>query len=268
MLFIICLPFKLLIQSRQVPPATPPSLSSTYTFPPHRSYRFITHTYTAAVQTDISRVAPLLPPWPPHFADLNAARDYVREVCYAIYFRYMYHTDVAGHKFRRFVHYNVAKEAWEAGAFEVGEEKRVDESKEGKVCNAETKRCPDGLVEEVEGSMFRVSKEAYDTEATQGVRSGLVMHRSQDVAASVVADVAAHSTLTLLPNARDSSKETSEGPEKVVEEDVIEEEVVKEKVDPFKVRSPPLHPDSCTNIDIQALIADLRREFILKAAFE
>jgi hypothetical protein len=81
-----------------------------------------------AVELDITRLQPILSPWPPYFTDMNAARDRVQQVCYAKYFHYAYHPDAERGEFRLYIHFTAAKYAPRDGEFKVdrvGETQRL-----------------------------------------------------------------------------------------------------------------------------------------------
>jgi hypothetical protein len=74
-------------------------------------------TWKDTVELNIRTLSPLLPPWPPFFTDLNAARDHVRQCCYDMYFRYTYFPSEDKMRFRTIVHFNTAKYAFGRGEF-------------------------------------------------------------------------------------------------------------------------------------------------------
>jgi hypothetical protein len=92
-----------------------------YIFPLSPTYIYIQHTNSlpqAAIEADVSRLLPLLS-WPPTFPTLNSARNFVQNHCYATCFSYTGWEDVEIYRFRLFVHFNTAKEAYKKGVFGV-----------------------------------------------------------------------------------------------------------------------------------------------------
>lgn len=85
--------------------------------------------YADAIEADMTRLTALIPCWPPSFPSLNAARDHVAGVSRAKCFSYTYWPDLEPYRFRMFVNFNTAKQAFRKRAFCVVEEERVAEAR-------------------------------------------------------------------------------------------------------------------------------------------
>jgi hypothetical protein len=103
----------------------------------------------------VARLAPLVPAWPSRFADINAARDWVRAGAWTAWFKYTYFEGVDAGKYRCFVQYNLAKEAWGAGRFEIGSGEAGGAGRIGKAAG------------EVRAGLFRVSTAPYGSRAVE-----------------------------------------------------------------------------------------------------
>jgi len=121
-------------------------------------------TLPAAIERDIARLNVLLPTWPSSFIDLNAARNYVRQLCYELYFEYTGHADIEMYKFKLYVHFNAAKYAHKAEKFvlsEEGEARRAAGSRRVKNSERPVSRGSDETLTEDKTGMFCVSTAAY-----------------------------------------------------------------------------------------------------------
>jgi hypothetical protein len=92
---------------------------------------------------------------------MNAARDWVRAAAWTAWFKYTYFAGVDAGKYRCFVQYNLAKEAWGAGRFE------ISSSEAGGVGKAAAG---------VRAGLFRVSTAPYGSRAVERRRVGAQGH--------------------------------------------------------------------------------------------
>ncbi|KAH6094662.1 hypothetical protein HBI65_119980 [Parastagonospora nodorum] len=224
---------------------------------------------SAAIQRDIDRLTLLLPPWPRHFSDLNAARDWVRGVAEKRRFRYTGWEGVEGMRYRCFVQFNLARGECGRGVFGVDEggervrrggglrkdggrgdeEERVERARTAGV-RPVLKKLDDGRgvvdeekVEQEQVQRFNVSTAPYGQSFREFKSRAVVV---------VDADEDKENEPPLIPaDSMEPLATIEEVDEDVEEEHEVVEAGEEEKPDPFA-----------------ALVADLRREFILKAAFD
>jgi hypothetical protein len=238
------------------------------------------HSNTETVDINIHTLTPLLPPWPHTFSDLNAARDHVRQCCYAMHFRYMYFPSEERVRFRTIVQFSTAKYAHRRGEFVLAAQRERVGGTRG-AGNGCVKRDSGVEKENGGGGAEKVSTAPYSLK-----RDGKVVSETwEEFRKRVELAVRAGSEMTPPLSASDGGETIVDGAEVVkTEEDggevkeiteeksekieVKTEEKPTEAIDPFKVR--PAFPNMRMRLTLisQALIADLRRVSVLKAAFE
>jgi hypothetical protein len=232
------------------------------------------HSNTETVDVNIHTLTPLLPPWPHTFSDLNAARDHVRQCCYAMHFRYTYFPGEERVRFRTIVQFNTAKYAHRRGAFVLDAQRERVGGTRG-AGNVGMNRDSGVEKENGGGGAEKVSTAPYSLK-----RDGKVVGETwEEFRMRAELAVRAGGEVTPLMSASDGDEKTVDGAEvaKIEEDDgkenMEEVEVKTEKkpaeaIDPFKVR--PAFPNMRMRLTLisQALIADLRRVSVLKAAFE
>ena len=72
---------------------------------------------TGAVQADIDRIESTISEWPPFFPTLNHAKAHVQRLSLAVGFKYGEFPGIPAHRFRMYVDFNTARNAYEAGKF-------------------------------------------------------------------------------------------------------------------------------------------------------
>ncbi|KAH6882400.1 hypothetical protein BKA58DRAFT_464364 [Alternaria rosae] len=85
-------------------------------------------TMNGAIGSDIQKLISRIPAWRPTFSSLNAARDYVAEFSCWIHFSYTYWSDVEPYRFRLIVNFGTAKLAFREGKFKIREDEGEEES--------------------------------------------------------------------------------------------------------------------------------------------
>ncbi|KAI4951885.1 hypothetical protein J4E91_003346 [Alternaria rosae] len=81
-----------------------------------------------AIGSDIQKLISCISAWRPTFSSLNAARDYVAAFSRWIHFSYTYWSDVEPYRFRLIVNFSTAKLAFREGKFKIREDEGEEES--------------------------------------------------------------------------------------------------------------------------------------------
>jgi hypothetical protein len=237
---------------------------------------------TETVDINIAHLTLLLPPWPRTFFDLNAARDHVRQCCYAMHFRYTYFPGEDRVEFRTIVQFNTAKYAHRRGDFVLEAQRERVGGTRG-AGNGDVKR--DSIVGKENGgakvstapySLKRDGKVVGETWEEFRKRAEVAVRAGGEVTPPLSASDGGETMVggAEVVKTEDGGEENKEEVEVKTEENAGEEIEVKteerpaEAIDPFKVS--PAFPNTRLGLTFisQALIADLRRVSVLKAAFE
>ncbi|KAF2125366.1 hypothetical protein P153DRAFT_400194 [Dothidotthia symphoricarpi CBS 119687] len=227
-----------------------------------------------AIDFDVERLVPLVRGWPARFTDINAARNFVGGFCYDVRFRYSGYGDVEAHRYRMFVNFHTAKRAFGEGRFVLdvqmlGVRKQVLGGKLAEENGAvEEKTEMDGGAvagstpvkkSEVDSVPVYAADTEPETETAESEVPATVLQlatpfdRRRDDSANANQDVEELGVHV------DTDTEVSASPSSTLHDSVVDEN---EKVDDLG-SLPTVQADP-----FKDLLAELRREFVLKAAFE
>ncbi|KAI4635203.1 uncharacterized protein J4E87_000153 [Alternaria ethzedia] len=97
-----------------------------------------------AIESDIKELFTRIHTWPTAFSSLNAARDYVAGYSRCIHFSYTYWPDIEPFRFRKIVNFSTAKLAFKRGKFKIWEgyeeEEESDDTDETAVESTQVKK--------------------------------------------------------------------------------------------------------------------------------
>ncbi|KAI4685682.1 hypothetical protein J4E81_008834 [Alternaria sp. BMP 2799] len=214
-------------------------------------------TMNGAIESDIQELFTRIPTWLPTFPSLNAARDYVAGYSRCIHFSYTYWPDIEPFRFRKIVNFSTAKLAFKRGKFKIWEgyeeEEESDDTDETAVESTQAKKTE----REVSTLAYRirstestvtppVETPVFSTTTAFGDAIDSINTAIADTSADDVPDLLLGELPVSISIVGEECQEPAMSPQETVTPFLVEIDE-----DPFK-----------------DLIAVLKRESILKAAFE